>query len=46
MTGVDVSLDDMRNHVMREIPGLAEKGISRDPIYMLLQPPRKNQLGH
>ena len=42
ITGVGVSLGDMRNHVMREIPGLAERGISRDAIHMLLQPPRKN----
>ena len=37
-----VSLADMRKHVMREIPELAERGISRDAIHMLLQPPRKN----
>ena len=37
-----VSLADIRKHVMREIPGLAERGISRDVIHMILQPPSKN----
>ena len=37
-----VSLANMRKHVMREIPELAERGTSRDAIHMLLQPPRKN----
>ena len=42
VTAVGISLDGMRKHVMREIPGLAEKGISRDAIHILFQPPRKN----
>ena len=42
ITGVGVSLADMRKHVMREIPELAERGISRDAIHMLLQPLHKN----
>ena len=41
-TGKGVSPDNMRNHVMREIPGLAERGISCDAIPMLLQPPHKS----
>ena len=35
-TGVGVSLDYMRNHVVRQTPGLAERRISRDVIHMLL----------
>ena len=31
---------------MGGIPGLAEKGIYRDAIQMLLQCPHKNQPGH
>ena len=42
VTDVGISVDGMRKHVMREIPGLAEKGISRDAIDIIFQPPRKN----
>ena len=41
ITGVGVLLA----HVMREIPGLVERCISRDPIHMFFQPPRKNSTG-
>ena len=45
ITGVGVLLADMKNHVMREIPGLVERCISRDAIHMFFQPPRKNSIG-
>ena len=45
ITGVGVLPADMKNHVMREIPGLVERCISRDAIHMFFQPPRKNSIG-
>jgi len=40
--GTGVSLADIQNHIMREIPALKERGISRDCIHMLMKPPRRN----
>ena len=43
-TGTGVSLKQIREYVMNEVPGLRDKGISRDTIHFLLAPPRKNTI--
>ena len=45
ITGGGVLLADMKNHVMREIPGLVERCISRDAIHMFSNLHVKTRLG-
>jgi hypothetical protein len=41
-TGTGVTLKDLRQHLLQNIPGLKEHGISRDTIHHLMVAPRKN----
>ena len=40
-TGTGVSLKDLQKHLLQNVPGLREHGISRDTIHHLMIPPRK-----
>ena len=40
--GTGVSLKNIRDHVLKVVPGLRDVGIGRDSIHLLMKPPRKN----
>ena len=40
--GNGVSLSDVREHLLKVVPGLEARGIGRDAVHFLLVPPRKN----
>ena len=41
-TGTGVALKDLQQHLLQNVPGLKEHGISRDTIHHLMIPPRKS----
>lgn len=41
-TGTGVSLEDIRQHLLDSVPGLKERGISKDAVHHLMVAPRKN----
>ena len=43
-TGTGVSLEQIRVHALKAVPGLSERGISRDAIHLLMVPPKKNTI--